>query len=191
VEKAWVDVVEAARRETTASHRALEQRFAHLVKPTLDLASYRATVQCFHAFYGPLEAQLARMNERTSALPLRPMKVSWLEVDVAYLGIEPVRGVLPAIPRVDSVAAAFGCMYVLEGATLGGQIIGRNLRATLGIGPTSGGRFFHGYGGETGAQWKGFLAALGTLPAPCHSEAVDASVRIFRGLLAWSEVCLA
>jgi heme oxygenase len=50
---------------------------------------------------------------------------------------------------------AVGCLYVLEGATLGGQFISRHL-ATLGIGPANGGLFFHGYGAKTGEMWKSF-----------------------------------
>ena len=182
------DFLAGARRETAASHGALEQRFAHLTSPTLTLESYRTTVQCFHAFYRPLEAQLARVNDYTSVLPSRPPKTAWLDEDIRYLDIEPVPG--PEIRPLDSVAAAFGCMYVLEGATLGGQIIGRNLRATLGIGPASGARFFHGYGAETGAEWKRLLAAFAAIPDEWHAEAVAASVRTFREFLAWSKVCL-
>jgi heme oxygenase len=45
---------------------------------------------------------------------------------------------------------------VLEGATLGGQIIDRHLRQSLGIEPATGGAFFHGYGAQVGPMWNRF-----------------------------------
>jgi heme oxygenase len=53
-----------------------------------------------------------------------------------------------------------GCLYVLEGATLGGQVIARRLQETLKIGPENGASFFHGYGRDAGHLWKSFRAAL-------------------------------
>ncbi len=69
---------------------------------------------------------------------------------------------------------ALGCLYVLEGATLGGQVISRHL-AKLGIGPENGGRFFNGYGARTGEMWKSFQTSA-TAYCVTHdqiSEAVD------------------
>jgi heme oxygenase len=51
---------------------------------------------------------------------------------------------------------------VLEGATLGGQIITRHLQTHLGLTPESGTAFFHGYGPETGPRWKSFVSGLRT-----------------------------
>ena len=62
--------------------------------------------------------------------------------------------------RLDSIQRVLGCLYVIEGATLGGQVITRHLEKNLGITPESGGAFFAGYGAETGARWKEFCALL-------------------------------
>jgi heme oxygenase len=44
----------------------------------------------------------------------------------------------------------------LEGSTLGGQFISRQLRDTLGISAANGARFFNGYADQTGPRWKEF-----------------------------------
>jgi heme oxygenase len=64
------------------------------------------------------------------------------------------------LPELFSAAQVLGCLYVLEGATLGGQVISRHLRTTLGIGPETGGRLFHGYGEQTAAHFRAFSASL-------------------------------
>ncbi len=53
-------------------------------------------------------------------------------------------------------------MYVLEGSTLGGTMISRRLRQSLGLHPGSGGgaQFFFSYGPQVGRMWRDFTAAL-------------------------------
>lgn len=58
------------------------------------------------------------------------------------------------------VATAMGYMYVIEGSTLGGRILLKHIKNTLGYDEQAGARFFSGYGAETGTLWKSFLAVL-------------------------------
>jgi heme oxygenase len=56
------------------------------------------------------------------------------------------------------VGALIGTLYVIEGATLGGQVISRHLYRHLGFSANAGARFFNGYGDEaaTQQQWTLF-----------------------------------
>jgi heme oxygenase len=107
-------------------------------------------------FYLPLEGCLATFDWSAAGIDfgLR-RKAPLIEEDLRALGIHRPR--LEAAPPLarQNLDFALGCLYVLEGATLGGQIISRHL-ATLGIGPANGGLFFHGYGAKTGEMWKSF-----------------------------------
>ncbi len=63
--------------------------------------------------------------------------------------------------RVYPLGRALGHMYVMEGATLGGRIILQHIKGTLALDETTGGvAFFTGYGADTGARWRSFLAIL-------------------------------
>jgi heme oxygenase (biliverdin-IX-beta and delta-forming) len=64
------------------------------------------------------------------------------------------------LPELVTIPQVLGCLYVIEGATLGGQIITRHLQANLGITPETGGAFFAGYGVENGARWQAFGAMI-------------------------------
>jgi heme oxygenase len=55
---------------------------------------------------------------------------------------------------------AFGCLYVMEGSTLGGKIIYNILKKQLGLSDSAGASFFYGYGPATGEKWKTFGASL-------------------------------
>ena len=125
----------------------------------VSLAAYKShlvTAWQFHLF---LEGELSGMDWSGPGIDFVSRQKVWLlEQDLRVLGVpRPVveLGRAPR-PRTDP-AFAVGCLYVLEGATLGGQIISRHL-ATLGIGPANGALFFHGYGSRTGEMWKMFQA---------------------------------
>jgi heme oxygenase len=47
-----------------------------------------------------------------------------------------------------------GTMYVLEGATLGGQFISRAVGQRFGFDQKKGCRFFSSYGPEVGSMWR-------------------------------------
>ena len=59
-----------------------------------------------------------------------------------------------------STAFALGIAYVVEGSSLGGRVILKNINTVLGYDAQRGARYFAGYGGQTGSHWKTFLNAL-------------------------------
>ncbi len=91
-------------------------------------------------------------------------KTPRLASDLMALGAAPdTLAALPhcrELPDVASSARLLGCLYVIEGATLGGQIITRHLQTHLGLTPVCGASFFHGYGEQTGSHWKAFGARV-------------------------------
>lgn len=59
-----------------------------------------------------------------------------------------------------SVPFAMGMMYVVEGSTLGGRFILKNIQESLGFNEENGASYFSGYGNKTGSFWKKFLNIL-------------------------------
>ena len=90
------------------------------------------------------------------------MKIPLLERDLKNLNgedFDPSSLVLCRdLPALDSFAQVIGCLYVLEGATLGGQIIGRHLRQNLNLSPENGAAVFNNYGERVWQMWKAFSA---------------------------------
>lgn len=144
---------------TEQHHRELEK----IVDPLANFhatEAYRAYLVKALAFYESLETQLGAFDWAALGIDFgRRQKAALIVRDLNNLGIgwnqTNATGQPLNLPNVDF---ALGCLYVVEGATLGGQIISRHL-ATLGIGPENGGLFFHGYGPQTGQMWKSFRAA--------------------------------
>ena len=150
------------RVETRSEHSALEA-VLDLTGRGLTRARYRRTLERFYGYYRPLEPLVGAGIGRSVALDLDDRcKAPLLEADLRALGVAaPDR--LPSclqLPRIGSAAAALGCLYVMEGATLGGQLISRHVQQTLGVTCQTGGSFFYGYGPRTGAMWQAFRAAV-------------------------------
>lgn len=83
--------------------------------------------------------------------------------DLVSLGhAKPEATVKPLSEGITNISTAFalGIMYVVEGSSLGGRVILKNINAALGHTIENGASYFGGYGGQTGSYWKNFLAAL-------------------------------
>ena len=89
------------------------------------------------------------------------------------------------LPDYSVSAALFGGLYVLEGSSLGGQVITAHLQK-MGI-PAEARNYFSGYGANTGKMWKQFQAELGAqVQTPYEiTECVRAARETFSSLHQW------
>lgn len=147
--------------ETASAHKVLEER-VNAVGLTGRLHDYVELLSRFLALYRPLEEALRRLEWGNVAIDFAGRrKLPWLERDLKILGCDPEAiGDWLNIPRVTNANEGLGVLYVMEGASLGGQLIGKWLHSELGIGSGNGGRFFSSYGGRIGEMWRTFLNSL-------------------------------
>jgi heme oxygenase len=157
---------EKLRNETCAYHERIEQKLA-LTEKVRTKSEYVSLLERFYRFYLPVERRLTHFagDFRKHSFDLSPrLKSSWIAEDLAKLSNGSERhaaaSLCSRIPALQEYASALGCLYVLEGSTLGGQIIARHFNQTLSITRECGGRFFHGYGSDTRIMWNSFVAFL-------------------------------
>ncbi|MBB6097633.1 heme oxygenase [Deinobacterium chartae] len=145
------------KKHTENVHGRVEQRLP-LMDPSLSLDQYVRVLEAMYGFYRPLEAQLRVLLPASGEFGRRS-KLAWLVQDLQALG----RGLPVALagkPVLEGRAQAWGALYVLEGATLGGQLISRHLQRCLGLERGCGAAFFCSYGDQVGPMWKTFRQAL-------------------------------
>ena len=75
------------------------------------------------------------------------------------------------LPAVDDLPGLLGTLYVLEGATLGGQLLLRHVGATLGLDAATGAAFHASYGARVGPMWRAFGRALDRAVAAADGRA--------------------
>lgn len=191
------------RLETRGEHDAVE-RVLDLMSAALTREAYRRRLEQFYGFYGPLEAALQSLRDRKAddagesilsaatrlALASRLTKTAHLRQDLHHLGV--LTDDLPLcrrLPLLKSEAEALGCLYVMEGATLGGRLIAQHIQATLGITPPTGGAFFDGYAGDTGKMWQGtrHLLVSCALDTQTENAIVANAIATFACLRGWCD----
>lgn len=175
------------RAETRVDHEAVEALLAPL-SGAISLAAYRDILSRFLGFYEPWEARLAEALRDPSFYEPR-RKLPLLRRDLRALGLsEADIHSLPRCPLVPPLAtssAALGSLYVGEGATLGGQLILRNVSARLGVDARSGAAFFASYGEAVGPMWRAMRTRLAGVPEGGRDAALAAARATFRAMRLW------
>ena len=181
------------KRETAGLHQRLEAQLG-LLEPELSIHRYRRVLRTFYGFYAPVEASLVRLAAAGPPLgfPLRA-RSELIESDLLALGLSRRElAELPRctdLPRLSCPEDLAGCLYVLEGACLGGQVIAPALHQRLGVAKGSGASFFVGDAEATSARWILVLTWLdGLARAGARSEEIVASAcATFLTLARWVE----
>ena len=100
-----------------------------------------------------------------------------IERDLLDLRAAPQSVTTPPL-ELESFAEALGCLYVVEGSSLGGQLIAPSIVRVLGSVPTA---YYSGTGRQHPAPWRSLQAALSKY-SELHSDhdgVVDGAIKTF------------
>lgn len=172
-------------KSETRPHHERAERAVRLMDPGLTPGGYQRHLEALYGFYTPMEAVLAerlgdvvpglRAHERWK-LPLLASDLAAFGHTAASLARLPHASRLPLLPDVPE---ALGAFYVLEGATLGGQLLLRHLTRHFAGAAVGDFAFFRAYGEQVGPMWKAFGEVLTGASARAASSDFDA--RAVRG----------
>jgi heme oxygenase len=113
-------------------------------------------------------------------------RAAHLEMDLIALAVScPADAPAARLPAMECEAHAVGCLYVIEGSALGGQVVSRHIARSLGIDAHNGGRYFSGDGRATGDRWRQVCAALESYDTAEGSVIIDGARRTFCSLTDW------
>jgi heme oxygenase (biliverdin-IX-beta and delta-forming) len=150
---------------TAHQHQATEAT-VDLMRDDYTLQDYRHLLVRFYSFYKPFEEKMSESlakhsvefnhNERlnTPKLVADLVNLGMPETEISQINL------CDDLPNLDSTERIFGSLYVIEGSTLGGQVISRHLKGKFDLDETKGAAFFSGYGKETGKMWNGYREAV-------------------------------
>lgn len=157
-------ILRTLKEATRTQHERLEATI-NVMSRILTLEDYKELLCKFYRFFAPLEKSLEALDLAGNGYDLEARrKVPKLLMDLEYLKIPSSsrsgKAAWNGVPEIPDLGAAYGCLYVVEGGTLGGQVISRQIQEHLGLGPANGAAFFNCYGELTGPMWAEFGAAL-------------------------------
>jgi len=152
-------ILRKLKESTREQHEAVESA-VDVMNRMFTLDDYKALIGRFRKFYAAYEPTLPIKELRDAGFDYNTRrKLPSLNADAEVLGITGEES-FDELPTISTLAKAFGSLYVIEGSTLGGQVISRHLKEHLGITPENGGAFFNSYGSDVGRMWKEFGEAI-------------------------------
>ncbi len=151
--------IETLRQQTEADHHAAEDALP-LMKADLDAAGYVRCLRKLHGIVAAWEEQAPSLApDWLRALLIVRNRKPLLEGDLAWFQISPPQD-RATFPFITDLPSLLGAMYVMEGSTLGGRIIARQVQMALSLTDGHGNAFFRGHGLQTGSFWKEFCGML-------------------------------
>lgn len=186
---AQMSTIADLRAATWPSHQKLERRLN--VKARFSSAlGYRKHLEQMWGFCAPLESRIEEYIGAALEDFESRRKLPLLRRDLWVAGASPPT--IDALPRAqpppcEETADALGCLYVIEGATLGGRTLLPMVTKSLGLTVGRGAEFLASYGERVEVMWRGFGVALDAWCAdPRRSmRARDAAVATFESLSEW------
>jgi heme oxygenase (biliverdin-IX-beta and delta-forming) len=149
--------------ETQANHNRIEKVscMRRLFASDYSASEYRDCLALMLGFYDAVEPIIFHyLGDELRPGFLYRSKIDLLKRDLVELGLSETE--IAALPRcslkpyVNSLAQSLGVWYVLEGSTLGGQVISRQLKQQFGESASQFMHFHNGYGEHTRASWLAF-----------------------------------
>jgi heme oxygenase len=178
------------RSATQSAHQRIERALPSF-DPSLTRARYIGVLRAFHGFYvsfEPLCRRAAGPAGATLDLATR-VKLPLLTADLSAMGHSPWHILtLPRcrnFPTVTSTSQAMGALYVIEGATLGGQLIRRHLLSVLDLDAGTGAAFFTGYGERTRDMWTRFAGHVDRAAGLDVDAMIVTAIETFDALERW------
>jgi heme oxygenase len=179
-------ILHRLKQETSVYHIQIERDLI-LLQNNIAIDTYCHMLQRFWGFYCPVEKQIGMITIGHTFDFEQRRKRMLLELDLQALGVSSLPPTCENLPALQSMAQAIGCLYVLEGATLGGRIIAKHIEKILGLGPQNGCAFFHSYGRDVGSMWRSFGALVMAYAAESGTEEIIvlSACETFKKLRSW------
>lgn len=161
---------------------------AGLMQPEYSLARYQNLLAAYFYIYQILEDKITRYLESQVCKfdYAQRCKLPWLRQSIAFFGEDSLLDFTPkktlVVPDIENLGELIGVLYVIEGATLGGQHIFKSLAKQYSFFGDDGVRFFQGYGDQTSQNWYEFLHFSDSISgcADLCSAAAHSAVQVFQ-----------
>lgn len=170
-------LLERLKIETRPAHDRIEAAI-DLERRIGSREAYRSLLARFYGFHVAWEAAAEAAAPDPHSFRLR-CKAERLARDLRALGMSAHE--IARLPRchpmmpLPAPAAVLGSMYVVEGSTLGGMVIARDVERRLGLTAETGCAYFRSYGRDTAMMWKSFGAMLMAASSPEVDDLIVAS----------------
>lgn len=148
--------------QTADSHKKLEELpvSMSIMSPDMKIEEYAKYLNLMHDVHQDTEGTIFPLFTNLIDDLEQRRKKQLIEADLSFLNYELTPSEKVFKTKDISVPFALGILYVVEGSTLGGRFILKNVSKVPQLSGDKGVSYFNGYGEKTGSFWKSFLNFL-------------------------------
>jgi len=169
--------------QTSDSHKKLEELpvSMSIMSPEMKVEDYMYYLSLMHDVHNDTEGLIFPFFSNLIDDLEQRRKKHLIENDLLFLNSSKTNTEKVFQTEGISPAFALGILYVVEGSTLGGRFILKNVSKVLQLSEEKGVSYFNGYGEKTGSFWKSFLAFLSEYEQEhnCGEEIIEGAVFAF------------
>lgn len=175
------------KEDTKECHQNVEKVLVAELKSLSSLEEYGRLLLKLHNFYQALEQQVHVLIDESILPDIKSRKhVGKLKSDLLHLGFEVDEAQNPFSDKINGISYALGILYVMEGSTLGGQVISSMLKKRLPVTDENILSYFNSYGENTPMMWNSFRIHIENAPIPIdENEMTQGAKDTFEHLRLW------
>jgi len=178
-----IDFLDKLKNQTATAHKKLESLAvsASILSPQMKIADYCHYLSLMYdVHHSAQEIVFPLLKDHITDLAERE-KTQLINKDLSFLHYTKNNTVWVFSNKAINVPFALGILYVIEGSSLGGRFILKNIETIPGLDQQQGVSYFTGYGNKTGSYWKTFLNQLTTYQQQnnCQDEIINGAVYAF------------
>ncbi|MFD2940041.1 biliverdin-producing heme oxygenase [Flavobacterium notoginsengisoli] len=177
------DFLHNLKTQTADSHKKLEDLSVSksIMSPEMKLEDYTFYLSLMHDVHNDTEEIVFPFFSNLIEDLEQRRKKHLIEDDLLFLNYTKKDSAKVFHAAEMSVPFALGVLYVVEGSTLGGRFILKNVSKCPELSGEKGVSYFNGYGEKTGSFWKAFLNFLSEYEQKheCGDEIIKGAVFAF------------
>ena len=178
-----LDFLNTLKTKTALSHKQLESLpvSSHILSPNMKMDDYAHYLRLMYDVHYDVEENIYTLLSTTIDDLQERAKKNLIAEDLDFLNYNKPNPTPVFDTKNLTIAFALGIMYVVEGSSLGGRFILKNLETIQGLHEGKGVSYFTGYGNKTGSYWKTFLNFLTAYEEEyqCGDEIIEGAIFAF------------
>lgn len=181
-------MLDKLKEETKSAHQNVEKVLIQELKALSSKQDYANLLNRLYHFYVSVEKQLHDIIDTNTIPDIEKRKhVHRIVQDIKSIDYSiQNQGNFQAPLNIPSLSHALGTLYVIEGSTLGGQIISKMLQKQLNLKDDSAISYFKSYGDKTALMWQDFKIYISALEEHINENDMIAGAKnTFKSLENW------
>lgn len=178
-----LDFLNTLKIKTAGAHKRLENLpvSSCILSPEMKIEDYVHYLKLMYDVHYDVEENIFPLLSNSIRDLKERKKKHLIEEDLAFLNYN--KPIVSPVFNIENITIPFalGILYVVEGSSLGGRFILKNIETISGLNEGKGILYFTGYGNKTGSQWKSFLSVLTDYQEEndCEDEIINGAIYAF------------